>query len=79
MIGGTANARVPRSARKHKKDAVPPHEYKKSLAEDSSSYALSATTIAQQAARESNFVGSAYFFNQMLPEVIKFRNLKSLF
>ena len=47
------------------------NHYKKALAKDQASYSLSATTVEQQAAKESNFVGSAYFMDMSLKNVSK--------
>jgi hypothetical protein len=41
----------------------------KSIAADPYSFSLETTTIPQQAAQESNFIGSAYFYNLSINQV----------
>jgi hypothetical protein len=55
---------------KHSRDIVQ-QRYRKALAKDPQSYSLTTTTVPQQAEAESNFVGSAYFFNMTMPQVSK--------
>ena len=53
---------------RHSRDIVEQRS-EKTLAEDPQSYSLSVTTIQQQAMKESNFIGSAFFYNLNLYEV----------
>ena len=53
---------------KYSRDTVE-QRYEKTLEEDPQSYSLSVVTVQQQAAQESNFIGSAYFYNLNLFQV----------
>ncbi|KAE9381582.1 hypothetical protein N431DRAFT_458158 [Stipitochalara longipes BDJ] len=53
---------------KYSRDTVK-QRYKKALVKNPESYSISATTIQQQAAQESNFIGSAFFYNLNIYQV----------
>jgi hypothetical protein len=55
------------------------NQYQEARAKDQASYSLSATTIEQQAAKTSNFVGSAYFMNLNLKNVRQFQDSPQIF
>jgi hypothetical protein len=69
-LEGANTAQAKQPSTKHSRDIVE-QRYRKALAKDPQSYSLTTTTVPQQAEAESNFVGSAYFFNMTMPQVSK--------
>jgi hypothetical protein len=69
-VEGANTTQAKQPSTKHSRDIVE-QRYRKALAKDPQSYSLTTTTVPQQAEAESNFVGSAYFFNMTMPQVSK--------